>query len=92
MADDVRHEFRLADVRKIDGMGNHSRSDLVPLFEELRAAVITHDDPNRMAIRIGRILDEALVDYRNEVGGDTVLSWSFCQTFRRMAEESNHWA
>ena len=37
MAEPVRHEIRLSDIRKIDGMDNHSRASLTPLFEELRA-------------------------------------------------------
>jgi hypothetical protein len=92
MAEDVRHEIRLADIRKIDGMDNHTRASLTPLFEELRAAVLTHDDPQKMVTRIGGILDEAQVDYCHEVSGDTLLSWYFGRTFRRMAEESCHWA
>ena len=32
MADDVRHELRLADIKKIDGMRNHTRATLRQLF------------------------------------------------------------
>ena len=92
MADDVRHEMRLADFRKIDGMDNHTRASLTPLFQELAAAVLTHDDPEKMVVTIGGLLDEARIDYRHEVSGDLLVSWTFRSTFRRMAAESNHWA
>ncbi len=92
MADDVRHEMRLADIRKIDGMDNHTRASLTPLFQELAAAVLTHDDPEKMVVTIGGLLDEARIDYRHEVSGDLLVSWTFRSTFRRMAAESNHWA
>ena len=32
MADDVRHEIRLSDIRRIDGMKNHDRASLTLLF------------------------------------------------------------
>lgn len=92
MADEVQHEIRLSDIRKIEGMNNHSRTSLTPLFEELRAAVLTQDDPEKMAVTIGGLLDEARIDYRSEASGDLVVSWWFARTFRRMAAESNHWA
>ncbi len=92
MAEDVRHEMRLADIRKIDGMDNHTRATLTPLFEELRAAVLTHDNPEKMVVTVGGILDVAKIDYRHEVSGDTVLGWHFGRMFREMAEQSTHWA
>lgn len=92
MADDVRHEMRLADIREIDGMKNHTRATLTPLFGELAAAVLTHDDPEKMVVTIGGLLDEARIDYRHEISGDLLISWTFRSTFRRMAAESNHWA
>ena len=92
MADDVRHEMRLSDIRKIDGMDNHTRASLTPLFQELAAAVLTHDDPEKMVVTIGGLLDEARIDYRHEVSGDLLVTWTFRSTFRRMAAESNHWA
>ena len=92
MADDVRHEFRLSDVKKIEGLQNHTRKTVVPLFEELRAATLTTDNPTAMRTVIGGFLDEAVVDYRHEVSGDTLITWTFGSTFRRMARESNHWA
>ena len=92
MADDVRHEFRLSDIRKIEGMDNLTRKSIVPLFAELRAATLVNDDPAAMRTVIGGLLDEAVVDYRHEVSGDTLITWTFGSTFRRMARESNHWA
>jgi hypothetical protein len=92
MADDVRHEFRLSDIKKIDGIDNHTRKSIVPLFAELRAATLINDDPSKMRTVIGGLLDEAVVDYRHEVSGDTLITWTFGSTFRRMAGESNHWA
>ena len=92
MADDTTHEMRLSDVRKIEGMSNHSRSSLTPLFAELAAAVIISDDTENHLVTIGGLLDEAQIDYRDEISGDLSVSWGFGRTFRRMAQESNHWA
>ena len=55
MAEPVRHEIRLSDIRKIDGMKNHTPETLTPLFEELRAATMTHDDIHKNRIVIGGI-------------------------------------
>ena len=92
MADEVEHQMRLSEIRKIDGMRNHDRASLTPLFGEVAAAVLTHDDSDKMVVTIGGILDEAKIDYRHEVSGDLVVSWWFRRTCRRMAAESNHWA
>ena len=56
MADDVRHEFRLSAIKKIDGMDNHTRKSIVPLFQELAAAVLTVDDPIKMTTTIGGLM------------------------------------
>ena len=92
MAEDTTHQMRLSDVKKIDGLQNHSRQTIVPFFAELRAATIIHDDTEKMRVTIGGLLDEAQIDYRHEVSGDILISWGFGRTFRRMAAESNHWA
>ena len=92
MADDVRHEIRLSDIRAIDGMKHHDRASLTPLFAELAAAVLVSDDKQMQAVTIGGLVDEARIDYRNEVSGDLLVTWTFRSTFRRMAAESNHWA
>lgn len=92
MADEVQHQIRLSDIRKIDGMRNHDRASLTPLFGELAAVVLTHEDPEKMVVTIGGLLDEAQIDYRDEAAGDLLVSWWFRRTFRSMAAESNHWA
>lgn len=92
MADEVQHDMRLSDIRKIEGMAHHDRESLIPLFTELATAVLVHDDPAKQRVAIGGLLDEAVIDYRHEVSGDLLMSWWFGRTFRRMAEESNHWA
>lgn len=92
MAEDVRHELRLSELREIEGMKNHDRASLAPLFAELAGAVLVNDDPEAMVMTIGGLLDEARIDYRHEVSGDLLVTWYFGRTFRRMAEESNHWA
>ncbi len=92
MADDTIHEIRLSAIRQIEGMKNHDRASLTPLFEELRGAILTHDNPDKMRVTIGGLLDEAVIDYRHELTGDILVSWAFGRSFRRMAEESNHWA
>ena len=94
MADPVRHEIRLSDIRKIDGMDNHTRASLTPLFEELRAVVIRDGDPADDAQRVivGGLLDHAVLDRKDPISGDTLLSWFFGRMFLEMAERSNHWA
>jgi hypothetical protein len=92
MADDVRHEMRLSDIRRIDGMKHHDRASLTPLFTELAAAVLISDDTEKQIVTIGGLIDEARIDYRDEGGGDLLVTWTFRSTFRHMAAESNHWA
>ena len=93
MADEVQHTMRLSDIRKIDGMKNHDRSSIVPLFGELRAATIIHDDKEKKRLSIGGLVDDAQIDYQEEATtGDLIVSWFFGRTFQRMARESDHWA
>lgn len=93
MAEEVQHTLRLSDIRKIDGMANHDRTSITPLFGELSAATLIHDDPEKKRVTIGGLLDEAQIDYREEsITGDLVVTWYFRRTFRNMAEKSNHWA
>ena len=92
MAEDVRHELRLADIKKIDGMRNHSRATLRKLFIELAGAVIVFDDTEAQCEIIGGFLDRAKLDYRHEVSDDLLVAWWFGGAFREMAEISCHWA
>lgn len=94
MAEPVRHEIRLSDIRKIKGMDNHSRASLTPLFEELRAMTLREGDPNddNARVVIGGLLDQAVLDRKDPISGDTLLSWYFGRSFLEMAEQSNHWA
>jgi hypothetical protein len=94
MAQPVRHEIRLSDIRKIDGMAHHDRASLTPLFEELRAVVIREGSPDIDTDRvvIGGLLDQAVLDRKDPISGDTLLSWFFGRSFLDMAENSNHWA
>jgi hypothetical protein len=92
MADNVRHTMRLSDIKKIEGMRNHTSQTVAPLFAELRAATMTTDDREKKRIVIGGLLDVAMVDYRHEVSGDVLITWSFGGMFIDMARDSNHWA
>lgn len=92
MADDVRHELRLADIKKIEGMRNHSRTTLRKLFVELSGAVMVFDDTEAQCEIIGGFLDRAKLDYRHEVSDDLLVAWWFGGAFREMAEKSCHWA
>ncbi|MGB1216083.1 MAG: replication initiation protein [Pikeienuella sp.] len=92
MADDVRHELRLAEIKQIDGMRNHTRATMRKLFTELRGAVIIFDDTEAQCEIIGGFLDQAKLDYRHEVSDDLLAAWWFGRTFREMAEKSCHWA
>lgn len=94
MAEAVRHEIRLADIRAIDGMKNHDRESLSPLFEELRSVVIREGDPSddEQRVTIGGLLDHAVLSRKDPASGDTILSWFFGRMFLEMAGQSNHWA
>jgi len=92
MAEDVRHELRLADIKAIEGMRNHSRATLRKLFIELAGAVIVFDDTEAQCEVIGGFLDRAKLDYRHEVSDDLLVAWWFGGAFREMAEKSCHWA
>jgi hypothetical protein len=92
MADDVRHELRLADIKKIDGMRNHSRATLRKLFIELAGAVMVFDDTEAQSEIIGGFLDRAKLNYHHEVSDDLLVAWWFGGAFREMAEKSCHWA
>lgn len=92
MAEDVRHDLRLADIKQIEGMRNHSRPTLRKLFAELAGAVIIFDDTEAQCEIIGGFLDRARLDYRHETSDDLLVSWWFGGAFREMAEKSCHWA
>lgn len=92
LADVRAHEVRLAELRAIAGMKNLDRAALTPLFEELRAVVLTYDDPAAALLTIGGLLDTARIDYRHEAGGEVLIRWWFGAAFREMAEKSDHWA
>ena len=92
MAEDVRHDLRLADIKQIEGMRNHSRPTLRKLFAELAGAVIIFDDTEAQCEIIGGFLDGARLDYRHETSDDLLVSWWFGRAFREMAEKSCHWA
>jgi hypothetical protein len=92
MAEDRRHDLKLADIKKIAGMRNHSRATLRQLFTELAGAVMVFDDTEAQCEIIGGFLDRARLDYRDELNGDILVAWWFGGAFREMAEKSNHWA
>jgi Initiator Replication protein len=92
MADDVRHELRLADIKAVEGMRNHSRATLRELFIELAGAVMVFDDTEAQSEIIGGFLDRAKLEYRHEVSDDLLVAWWFGGAFREMAEKSYHWA
>ena len=90
--EDVEPGVRLSEVRGVEGLRNHDRASLAPLFAELQAAVLIHDDTEKKRLTIGGLLDIAEVDYRDELSGDLVISWYFSRMFTRAAAASNHWA
>lgn len=92
MADDVRHELRLAEIKAVKGMRNHSRATLRQIFAELAGAVIVFDDTEAQCEIIGGFVDQAKLDYRHEVSDDLLVAWWFGRAFREMAEQSCHWA
>ena len=92
MAEDRRHDLKLADIKKLTGMRNHSRATLRQLFTELAGAVIIFDDTEAQCEIIGGFLDHARLDYKDELNGDILVAWWFGRAFRDMAAASNHWA
>lgn len=92
MADNVRHELRLADIKMVGGMRNHTRATLRQLFIELAGAVMVFDDTEAQCEIVGGFLDRAKLDYRHEVSDDLLVAWWFGGAFREMAEKSCHWA
>ena len=92
MADEMQHDMRLSDIHKINGMRKHDRASIEPLFAEIMAAILINDETEKMTVTIGVLVDEAKIYYRHETSGDLVVSWWFGRTFRRIAEQSNHWA
>jgi hypothetical protein len=92
MADDTQHELRMADLKAIEGMRNHDRASLRALFIELRGAVIHYDRPAEKMEIIDGFMGRVVLDYRHETSGDILVKWKFGEEFRRIAEESNHWA
>jgi hypothetical protein len=92
MGQDVEHRIQLSELRAIEGLRNHDRNSLAPIFAELQAAVLISDDTDRKRLMIGGLLDVAEVDYKDEAFGDLTISWYFSRMFTRMAEASDHWA
>ena len=92
MAEDVRHELRLADIKAVEGMRNHSRVTLRKLFAQLAGTVMIFDDTEAQCEIIGGFLDRAKLDYRHEISDDLLVAWWFGGAFREMAEASCHWA
>jgi len=89
MAEDVRHEMRLSDIRRIEGMAHYDRKSLKPLFEELRAAVLTYDDPEAMCYTIGGLLDQAVVDGQAVLDDMGVTMTSGMPTFDRILKDDD---
>lgn len=92
MADDTEHRIRLSDIRREKGMKNHDRASLGPLLDQLHAAIIRADDPERRIIERGGFLSRSSLDYRHEATGDVALTWTFGKPFRDLAAASCHWA
>lgn len=92
MGDDVQHELRLADLKAIPGIKNHSRETMRALFVELRGAVMVYEDATTKDEIIGGFVDEMRVTGQHGDSGDLYVRWWFGRTFRRIAAESNHWA
>ena len=92
MAEERWHEISGGEIRQISGMRKHAKASLVSLFSEIKATTIIFDDVDSKEVTVGGFLDEAKVDYRYEDRGDIKARWWFSKIFRRMAEDSNHWA
>ena len=56
MGEDVEHRVSLSEVRAIEGLRNHDRASLTPLFAELQAAVLVNDDVERKRVLLAGCL------------------------------------
>ena len=93
MAEDRYHELKASDFRAIKGMRKHDKASLMPLFTQLRAATFHYDDVEVKELHIGGFLDHAKIDYRFEGDtGEITVRWWFGGLFKKLAEDSNHWA
>lgn len=92
MGDDVQHQFRLSEIRKIEKMRNHDRASIEEMISDLAAIVLIHDDTEKQRVTISGIVDEGAIDYRHEISGDLLVTWTFRRAFQRMAAASEHWA
>lgn len=92
LGDDVQHKLRLADLKEIPGIQNHSRETIRALFIELCSAVMVYEDEITKDEIIGGFVDEMQVTGRDSNSRDLYVRWWFGRTFRRIAAESNHWA
>ncbi len=92
MADDTQHTLRVADLKAISGITNHTRESLRALFVELRGAVLVYEDSVTRDEVIGGFVDDMRVSGLHDEGGDLYIKWWFGRTFRRIAAESDHWA
>lgn len=92
MADDTRHQIRMAALKQLPGMRNHDRATLTPLFEELRGVVVRHGDPTMpQRVDIGGLIESARLE-APDTTNDTLISWRFDALFRDIAAKSDHWA
>ena len=87
-ASDIGIDEDLATAIALDSLG---RLELLSEMEERFDLTILDLDSDK-ASTIGGMLDEAKIDYSDEASGYLLISWGFCRTFRRMAQDSNHWA
>lgn len=92
MGEEKQHEIRLADLKRIEGVQNHSRETLRALFVELRGAVLVYEETDSQDEIIGGFIDELRVGGQSDDTGELYIKWWFGRTFRRIASESNHWA
>jgi len=54
--------------------------------------VMVYDDQKSMLTTMGGLLDHTVINYRNEVDGEVLVSWYFGRMFREIAAQSDHWA
>lgn len=92
MAENTKHEIRLSDIKKIDGMRNHTRLTIRSMIVELVQAVMVFDDSESSFEVFGGFLDKIHLEHHHEVSGDILITWWFGGAFKDMAEKSCHFA
>lgn len=91
LADASWHEINAYDLKRVKGIKNLTRSELEPMFYELRRMGYSYFDEEKNELTIGGLLDIAKIQF-SESSGTTKIRWKFSEMFRELVLASDHWA